>query len=134
MKMPEEQNRVCVDHISTVLSAPSERAVQNLKQEGITKGVSLTGDIMVDSLNHFLTYSNQATTLDGIDLSSEFALLTMHRASNTDNEQILGQLIDLIEQSPIQVIFPVHPRTRKQLNKFSISPNKTIRLINPVGI
>jgi UDP-N-acetylglucosamine 2-epimerase len=133
MKMPEEQNRVCVDHVSTYLSAPTEKAVQNLKHEGITKGVSLTGDIMVDSLNHFLKYSNQAMILDNIDLNSEFALLTMHRASNTDDEQILSQLIHLIEQSPIPVIFPVHPRTRKQLNKFNISPNKTIRLINPVG-
>ena len=133
MKMPEEQNRVCVDHVSTYLSAPTKKAVQNLNREGITKGVSLTGDIMVDSLNHFLTYSNQAMNVDNIDLNSEFALLTMHRASNTDDEQILSQLIHLIEQSPIPVIFPVHPRTRKQLNKFNISPNKTIRLINPVG-
>jgi UDP-GlcNAc3NAcA epimerase len=133
MKMPEEQNRVCVDHVSTYLSAPTEKAVQNLKREGITKGVCLTGDIMVDSLNHFLKYSNQAMNLDNIDLKSEFALLTMHRASNTDDKQILSQLIRLIEQSPIPVIFPVHPRTRKQLSVFQILPNNNIKLIEPVG-
>ena len=71
--------------------------------------------------------------LGNIDLNREFALLTMHRASNTDDEHLLTQLIGLIEQSPIPVIFPVHPRTRKQLIAFNILPNDKIKLIEPVG-
>ncbi len=55
MRMPEEQNRVLTDHISTWLLCPTETAVKNLAKEGITRGVTMTGDVMLDSVLHFLS-------------------------------------------------------------------------------
>ncbi len=135
MKMPEEQNRVCVDHISTFLSAPSERAVQNLKQEGITKGVSLTGDIMRDSLAMVSTTNHVSDKIKCIknEVNGNYVVLTLHRASNTDDKQLLTNIINLIESSPFPVIFPVHPRTKNKFKEFNIVPSSPIKCIDPLG-
>jgi UDP-N-acetylglucosamine 2-epimerase (non-hydrolysing) len=135
--MPEEINRVLTDHCSDLLFCPSQTAVSNLKREGLTKGVYFTGDIMVDALLQNRDLANEKSTiLKSLNLKKKnFLLLTVHRPSNTDNQKNLFNIIKALGESGYQVIFPVHPRTKKILIKTELvkrlPPN--ISLINPLS-
>ncbi len=120
-KMPEEINRMLTDHISTLLFCPTETAVSNLKKEGITRGVFNVGDVMYDSA---LYYRKKAQRPVGPET---FALISLHRAENTEDRVRLINFLSAINELPIPAIFPVHPRTRKILKneKFKLS-NKII--------
>jgi UDP-N-acetylglucosamine 2-epimerase len=118
-RMPEEINRVLTDHLSTLLFCPTETAVRNLAAEGITKGVHLVGDVMLDALLDARDRAQaHSTILDQLGLQEkQYLLATVHRAENTDDPDrlraIMTALTQLSETEP--VIFPVHPRTRKAL-------------------
>ena len=86
-RMPEEINRILTDHCSDLLFCPTETAVENLKREGISKGVYLTGDVMVDALKENIEIAEKkARILDEMDLKpKEFYLATVHRAESTDD-------------------------------------------------
>ena len=135
MKMPEEQNRVCVDHISTFLAAPSETAKLNLNKEGINNNIIVTGDIMLDSLAMVSTANNESEKIKDIKkkLNGNYAVLTLHRASNTDDKQLLIEIIKMIESMPLPVIFPVHPRTKNKFKEFDIFPSSPIKCIDPLS-
>lgn len=117
MRMPEEINRILSDRISSLLFCPTETAVENLGNEGITKGVYNTGDVMYDvALFYQEQAKQQSLILKKLDLvGNQFALATCHRAENTDDparlEGILSALAEIAQHFP--VIFPLHPRTRK---------------------
>jgi len=134
-RMPEEINRVLTDVMSSYLFCPTKLAVENLKKEGITDGVFLTGDVMVDSLFHFTKIAEtEATIMKKLNLTSKnYGLMTIHRPANADDREIMLKLIDALNQSPIPLIFPIHPRTRKLLSEFDLESHKTIQPINPVG-
>lgn len=117
--MPEEHNRIVTDMLSDYLFTPSPDADQNLKNEGVAaERVFRVGNIMVDSL---LEFKGRAEGLAAyVDLGlvkASYALVTLHRPSNVDGqfalEEIISALIDIGKQIP--VVFPVHPRTRKQI-------------------
>ena len=137
-EMPEEINRVVSDSISTILFCPTETAVNNLKREGITKGIYNVGDIMLET---YLYYKDQAqkssTILNKLNLKpKEFILCTIHRASNTDNIENLKNIFIGLTNSREEIILPLHPRTKKKINendslKKYIGPN--IKIINPIG-
>jgi len=137
-EMPEEINRVVSDVISTILFCPTETAVNNLKREGITKGVYNVGDIMLET---YLYYKDQAQRnseiLSKLNLKpKEFILCTIHRASNTDNTENLKNIFIGLTKSKETIILPLHPRTKKKINqndsfKKYIGPN--IKIIAPVG-
>ena len=133
--MPEEINRILTDVVSYYLFCPTNVAVENLKKEGITDGVFLTGDVMVDSLFHFTKIAETETTImKTLNLTSKnFGLMTIHRPANADDREKMFKLIDALNQSPIPLIFPIHPRTRKLLSEFDFESHKTIQPINPVG-
>jgi UDP-N-acetylglucosamine 2-epimerase (non-hydrolysing)/UDP-GlcNAc3NAcA epimerase len=133
--MPEEINRVLCDHVSTALFCPTETAVHNLLQEGITDGVHQVGDVMGDSLEYFLPFARErAEILKKINVQPKgYALATVHRASNTDDPGNLSQLAAAFRSLDIPVVFPVHPRTRKMLEVFSISLPKNVLAIDPIG-
>lgn len=133
--MPEEINRVLTDVISTYLFCPTSVAVENLKKEGITKGVYLTGDVMVDSLMHFTKVAeNKSTILEHLKLEPKsYGLMTIHRPANADNRGKLLGLLNSLEKSPIPLIFPIHPRTLKLLSEFDLEAHPAIRPIDPVG-
>ena len=89
MRMPEEQNRVLTDHISTWLLCPTETAVKNLAKEGITRGVTMTGDVMLDSVLHFLSVAranpDKVKIYETLGLTpKQYRLATLHRAETTD--------------------------------------------------
>jgi len=128
-EMPEEINRVLTDHISSLLFCPTETAVKNLANEGITNGVHLVGDVMLDGLLDTKERARDRSTILGqLGLAEkQYWLVTVHRAENTDNPQrlrvIMAAVSQLAETQP--VIFPVHPRTRNALETIGLPVNLT---------
>ncbi|HUS82654.1 MAG TPA: UDP-N-acetylglucosamine 2-epimerase (non-hydrolyzing) [Dehalococcoidia bacterium] len=133
--MPEELNRVLTDHCAHLLLCPSALAVDNLAREGITDGVHLVGDVMYDSLLRH----QQGGRLDGARLAAwdltprDYALVTVHRAANTDDPSRLASILKALGLLPQPAVFPVHPRTRKAMLDAGLSPSAGVRLIDPIG-
>ena len=133
--MPEEVNRVVVDHVSAYLFAPTQTAVDHLAREGVTRGVTLTGDIMCDAL-----LANAAAARERSDVLRRLALepggyvlATVHRASNTDDPALLAEIVDALMLLHEPVILPLHPRTRAALMGTDIEVEPPVRIIEPVG-
>lgn len=139
--MPEEQNRILTDHLADWLFCPTETAVQNLKNEGITKNVHNTGDIMLDA-NLFYREKlkkkgiNRLSGIKGITagfFEEEFILATVHRAENTDNIEKLGNILDAFNQMDSNLLLPLHPRTKKIITENNLSVKSNVKIIDPVG-
>lgn len=136
MKMPEEINRILTDRVSSVLFAPTEVAVKNLNNEGISNWktnakVINVGDVMQDGANFYKNFSKKPVD---IEISDKFILCTIHRAENTDNPDRLNQIMSALNEisKNIQVILPLHPRTKKILQTSDIEI-KNLHIINPQG-
>jgi len=131
-QMPEEVNRILTDNISDILFCPTEHAIKNLTKEGfLNKNIKILncGDIMYESA---LYYKNK--TKQRPDLSSNFILATIHRQENTDNRQKLIRIVESFNELVRlgeQIILPIHPRTKKMIEKFDLKVDFTI--IDPVG-
>lgn len=139
--MPEEQNRVLTDHISSVLICPTKTAVDNLKKEGITENVYLTGDVMCDSVIHYSNLAEKKINLSNIDLTplyekkeiNEWYLATVHRQENTMDDKNLTNILEVFEKLDKMVIFPVHPRIKKMVHELNEKNNyKNIYFVEPV--
>jgi UDP-N-acetylglucosamine 2-epimerase len=136
-RMPEEINRVLTDHVSDLLFCPSETAVLQLANEGITRGVHLTGDVMADVLGGAVERARARSTILR-DLALEerrYVLATVHRAENTDDPSRLRRILSAFETVGEVVVFPVHPRTRRLLGAATGSSHGggRLRFIDPVG-
>lgn len=135
-RMPEEINRVMADHLSALLLSPTQTGVDNLRLEGITKGVHHVGDVMYDiTLTAVERARSQSTILAREGLApGAYQVATIHRAENTDDlerfERVLSWLEHAAKISP--VIMPIHPRTRKLLEARGRSL-MNVRLIAPLG-
>lgn len=137
--MPEEQNRILTDHISTILFCPTKVAVNNLKNENITNNVYQVGDVMCDSV---LFYSKLAMDkIKKLDIKpiyeerkvNNWYLTTIHRAENTFDDKNLIQILKVLNELDEMVIFPVHPRIKKMIDKLQENNNYTnIYFIEPV--
>ncbi|HZR58774.1 MAG TPA: UDP-N-acetylglucosamine 2-epimerase (non-hydrolyzing) [Terriglobales bacterium] len=130
--MPEEINRVITDRLSDFLFTPSEDADANLNREGVSEGkIHRVGNVMIDSLVRLLPAA-QDHKRNG--LPDRYAVVTLHRAANVDNNENLEKIIDaLVEASDrLEVIFPVHPRTRQRINQFGIDTRR-LRLSEPLS-
>jgi len=130
-RMPEEVNRVLTDHTSDLLFCPTETAVANLAAEGITAGVHLTGDVMVDALRENLPLAKERAADPGFS-PKEYFLATVHRAGNTDDPAALRAILEAFSCLEVPVVFPVHPRTRKKLAEYGIAPAANVRLVEPL--
>lgn len=133
--MPEEINRLITDQISNILFTPSKDANINLLREGISlENIHLVGNVMIDTLVRLLPKSDISFMKE---ISYPYALVTLHRPSNVDHDIMLREIIKtLIEISKsIQVIFPVHPRTKQKIDEFSleIPDSGNLRLMEPIG-
>ncbi len=141
MRMPEEQNRILTDHLSTWLFCPTDTAVKNLGRESITNGVHQVGDIMYDATlyyqNVLLNEEKQGLNrLENIGLKKipqQFLLSTIHRAENTDDATCLAQIVEALSEAPYDIILPLHPRTRKKLLESKIELGDNIQSIEPIG-
>lgn len=138
LKMPEEINRILTDRISDLLLCPTETAVKNLDVEGFAHFNALvvkTGDIMKDAVNFYSKSAiEKATVYPTLGLKeNSFILATIHRQENTDESQKLKSIFKALDEidKKMSVILPLHPRTRKVLEKQAIQTN--VHLIEPVG-
>jgi UDP-GlcNAc3NAcA epimerase len=132
-RMPEEINRVVADHLADRLFCPTPVAVENLRREGITKGVSLTGDVMYDSALFYTRMANErSSVLDRLGLKEGgYYLATIHRAENTDDVARLTNILAALEGIGQLVVLPVHPRTRQALGQQGLTI-RNIQLVAPV--
>jgi UDP-N-acetylglucosamine 2-epimerase (non-hydrolysing) len=129
--MPEEVNRVVTDHVSDVLLVTEESGVRNLLSEGIAaEAIHFVGNTMIDSLLRFQEKAETSSVLERLGLrpaadngngATPYALLTLHRPSNVDNRETFLNIMAGIEQlaQGYPVVFPVHPRTQKQIKEFA---------------
>ena len=140
--MPEEINRVLTDHTANLLFAPTNKAVENLRQEGISEEkIHLVGDVMYDvALFYGPMAEKQSRILDHLNLeNNQYILATVHRAENTDNTDKLAQIMESLSliAKDQTVVLPLHPRTKKKLGAFKRPVvahwSSLIRLIDPVG-
>lgn len=132
--MPEELNRVLVDHCSAWLFCPTDQAVKNLAEEGIRRGVHLVGDVMFDAVRLFSTPARQrGATLERLGVQpGHYDVLTIHRAYNTEDTAHLSSILAACAQLPVQVLFPVHPRTRPLLAR-GVSVPANVVVCDPLG-
>jgi len=143
--MPEEINRMLTDQVSDFLFTTCEDANKNLLNEGIaSKKIFFVGNVMIDSLIEHLKLAKNSRILEDLKLIKQnkikkYAVVTLHRPSNVDNskklEDILFTLKNLSEE--IMIVFPVHPRTVKQIKNFKLEKliygNKNFQVIPPLS-
>jgi len=139
--MPEEINRVLTDAISDWLFCTEPCGVQNLIAEGVPPSkIRLVGNVMIDTLLKNRDKAEKSAILDEMRLTPKrFATITLHRPSNVDDPSVFGGLLDAIEviQNDMPVVFPIHPRTRKNIDLFGWSERVDkmpgLRLVEPIG-
>lgn len=133
--MPEEINRVLTDRIADVLFCPTDIAVRNLAAEGITTSVYQVGDVMYDALLHNVTLAEvRSTVLADLGLSPRnYLLATIHRAGNTDVRENLTAILAALAETNELIVFPVHPRTRRQMASFDLDVTPNVRLVEPLS-
>jgi UDP-GlcNAc3NAcA epimerase len=131
---PEELNRVATDHIADVLLVTDGEAVERLAAEGIRSGVHVCGDVMYDLYLQALPRAEAALSPALHELASEpYDLLTLHRGENVDDAARLRAIVAAFAGAPRRAIFPVHPRTRLQLERFGIALPPEIFALEPLG-
>ena len=139
--MPEELNRILTDSVSDYLFITEKSGVDNLKREGVSnEKVFFVGNVMIDSLVHYLEKALQTTILEELGLlKDEFVVITMHRPANVDTEDGLKAILSIIEDTAKykKVVLPIHPRTANNLKKFGLyeqlSSIKNLILTEPQG-
>jgi UDP-N-acetylglucosamine 2-epimerase len=150
--MPEETNRLLVDHLSTLLFCPTAQAVRNLSKEGIRNGdktvVKNVGDVMYDSILYYSELAEKKSSIL-VDIGLfhpntrhstpgplHYYLATLHRAENTDNPRKLKSILKALKEigKDLPVILPLHPRTKKMMRvQGLIKEARRIQLIDPVS-
>ncbi|HPJ45580.1 MAG TPA: UDP-N-acetylglucosamine 2-epimerase (non-hydrolyzing) [Tenuifilaceae bacterium] len=137
MAMPEEINRILTDRISNYLFCPTQTAVQNLTNEGFQNfscRIENTGDVMQDAAMYYGARSAEKSKVaNQLNLNKQFVLATFHRQENTDDAAKLRSIIESLNKihSEMQVIVPLHPRTKKIVASQSVPAKFTV--IDPVG-
>ncbi len=149
--MPEEVNRVATDHLCDLLFVTEQSGIENLKKEGIPdEKIFFVGNTMIDTLMSFREMASKSDVLksmglversNGSETITPYALLTLHRPSNVDNRETFSGILDALEtiSARLPVVFPAHPRTRKQMTSFHLQNNTPlasglgVRVTEPLG-
>lgn len=131
--MPEELNRIVADRLSTLLFCPTSESVANLKREGITDGVHLVGDVMLEAIRYAAARPVDLEQSLGAGVSKSFYVATVHRASNVDNVDRLKEILRALGQIDSPVVFPIHPRTAAKIDAASLELPPNIVAVPPVG-
>ncbi len=134
MNMPEEINRILTDRISNILFCPTQSAIDNLENEGYkTLDIEIikNGDVMQDGA---LFYKDLAVKPE-VELVDEYILSTIHRAENTDDPQRLKAIFEALNEiaKEIQIVLPLHPRTKNILKTSNVELSTNISIIEPIG-
>jgi UDP-N-acetylglucosamine 2-epimerase (non-hydrolysing) len=137
--MPEELNRTLTDAVADLLFTTEPAAKENLLREGIpTERIHFVGNVMIDTLFRYREEARRSQVLGALGLAPRgYAVLTLHRPSNVDEEASLAPILDGVGriQQEIPVVFPVHPRTRRALETLNGQrpPMPRLMLVEPLG-
>ena len=134
-RMPEELNRIVADHLSSILFCPTETAVENLRREGIEKGVHLVGDVMYDVALASAQEARRRDVVRRLGLTPKgYLLATVHRPANVDERGPLESILRAFGGCGETVVFPAHPRTRNRMREFGLDAGlaKNIRVVDPL--
>jgi len=142
-RMPEEHNRVMIDHISELLFAPTEEEKENLIKDNVKGRIFVVGNTIVDAIYQNLEVAKaKSSILNGLNLrSNDYLVLTLHREENVDYRENLEQIVDslraIAHEHGSQIIYPIHPRTKKRLKEFDLEGKaksiQNLRIIKPLG-
>ena len=140
-RMPEEINRILTDHVSDLLLCSTQAGIDNLAAEGVTRGVHHVGDVMFDATMSVAERARaRSDALERLGLAAGgYALATIHRAENTDDDARLARIMAYLPQAAQgrPVVLPLHPRTRGALQRAGITHEALaatgVRLVEPVG-
>ncbi len=137
LRMPEEHNRRLTDHISNYLFAPTETAKSNLIKENVWGKIFVTGNTVIDAVNQHLPIAEKKSTFTKKIPFEKFILATAHRAENVDNMIVLKTFMEVFAESPIPIVYPMHPRTKKRLSQnhmlTKIKKLKNVMILPPLG-
>ena len=139
--MPEEINRILTDDLADYLFPTSNFGHDNLRNEGISSGkIFVVGNVMIETLFKFQQRAHQTTIIADLGLTEKsYAIVTLHRPSNVDIKENLTAILDAVEQiqKQIQIVFPIHPRTKNRLEQFGltdcVASMHNLKLVNPIG-
>ena len=138
-EMPEEINRIVTDILADFLFVSEPSGLKNLKNEGITDNkIFHVGNVMIDSLIYYMPKINNSLILKSLNLiENKYVLVTFHRPKNVDSKENLIKLVEFLNTLGIKrkVIFPVHPRTKINLNEYGLAGkfNNNVIITEPVG-
>ena len=137
-KIPEEVNKLLTDSVSDLYFAPTQTGVDNLKKQGITQNVFLTGDIGIDLIvNGLDKIKANKSLLQKLEITEgAYFFMTCHRASNTNDVENLKQILSTFADINEPIIFPIHPRTRLTIEQNGLGhflEKKNVKVIEPIG-
>lgn len=139
-EMPEEINRVLIDHIADRLYAPTDGTARLLGREGIPDDrIAVTGNTVVDAVRRFESVArNTSSVLADLDIDTkQFCLLTAHREENVDDPETFSDLLvgvsRFADQAGLDVVYPIHPRAQERITEFNLAVPDRIRVVEPVG-
>jgi len=137
-RMPEEINRVIVDHLSELLYTTEAQAETNLIKEGISQGkIHFVGNLMIESLELYQAQIQASTIVSTLQLKpKEYIVATIHRVENTDSEDSLRIILNILNKinEGAKVVFPLHPGTKQKINSLNLSYLlETLHVIKPLG-
>lgn len=136
-RMPEEHNRIVVDHISDLLFAPTFDARSNLAAEHVHGRVFVTGNTVIDAVMRYMPLAEKMSRVLETISYRQFVLVTAHRAENVDDPVVLRELVETLIHAPLPVVFPAHPRTVKRLRQFGlysrIASSADVQILPPAG-
>ena len=136
-RMPEQRNRILIDHMSDILLPYNKYHRENLIRENIHPSkIIVTGNTTFEAMREFAPMIENSDILSKLSLKQkEYILLTAHRSENVDNRENLKTIIDAMgkvaEHFNLEVIYPMHPRTKSKLSDIEIPKN--IRIMPPLG-
>ena len=128
LSMPEERNRIEVDRVSALLLAPDDRSAEQLRSEGVAGRIEVVGDVMADATRLFAPIARRAAAQP----ARQYTALTIHREANTQNDR-LRRIVDALNASDREYVFPVHPRTRRALEQQGLALGGNVEAIEPLG-
>jgi UDP-N-acetylglucosamine 2-epimerase (non-hydrolysing) len=142
--MPEEVNRILTDVLADLLFVTEKSGIDNLKNEGVSNNkIFFVGNTMIDSLKFYLKKINRSKILNILNVrEKDFVLVTLHRPSNVDNKENLTKIINIFKavnkiNPGLSIVFPVHPRTVKMIERFKLEKNfneiNNLKITEPLG-
>jgi UDP-N-acetylglucosamine 2-epimerase (non-hydrolysing) len=142
-RMPEEHNRVMIDHISDWLFVPTLEGYENAARDNVKGDIFLTGNTIVDAVQRNIEIAREKSDILeelGVD-TGKYVVLTAHREENVDDPAVLEQVLEIIERISSEfnqpVIYPIHPRTEKRLKQFGLKAEigeiDGLHLVDPLG-